>query len=384
LIGILLLLIPIGVHAWPYGKPRVTLTNLGPAVQGLNGIITSLDYSQDGSKLAITQKLKEREWALRIVDANNDENGKILKVAAGQSRFRPVFVSNGSSILLTGDQGQGLRLLKVQTETGQTEVLASQGIQPLGEGNPWSEISRRFLYVSKGASGYRLNALDPVTRNVRVLLETTQQILSPSWTRNADQVAYVRATAKNTGVYVLDLATQKQTLLVANDPNAKEEELFRPEAQEAVKNVPFLKRLFAKKEPHILLLNAVLPAPDGFRLLYRAEKGKDSSLWTILPDGTKQSCLYESKGTLDQLAWLKDGHTVFFQETQNRFGFRAPLVNIRVLDVELGKMSNLLPPIVSCQAPAVSPDGVKVAFAGRSGLWYPSQGHLGIWVAVLR
>lgn len=50
------------------------------------------------------------------------------------------------------------------------------------------------------------------------------------------------------------------------------------------------------------------------------------------------------------------------------------------------EMESLIWPQISHHSPAPSPDGVKVAFVGSSGLWYPSfglQDHSGIWVAVL-
>jgi hypothetical protein len=197
-------------------------------------------------------------------------------------------------------------------------------------------------------------------------------------------LAYVRATKQNTAVYIMDLPTKKQRMLVANDPDIKEQELFASSTETAVKKLPFLKRFFAKKEPPVPALYAVVPSPDGFRYLYLSKNGNITSFWTILPDGSKRIRIYQTKGVAEQVTWMNDGHKIFFQERQKQYGFLMAHYNIKMLDADLARIVDLIPPQMSNRAPAVSPDGVKVAFTGRSGLWYPSGGHVGIWVAVLR
>lgn len=382
LVLVVIILVPVGLSSLPYGKPQSTLADLGPAVQGLSGDITAMNYSQDGTKLAMAQKLKN-EWFLRVVDSSREDE-KILKVRAGESSFKPTFVLNGKAVIIDAVKDRQRNLYRVDSLNGATVPLTSGGVEEKGEGVPWSEKAGRYLYVTRGDSGYSLNAVDPLSGKIETLLRSAQAILSPSWTREADQVAFVRATRTNTGIYVMDLATRKQRLLVANDPDAPEDSLFKPEAEDVMSKMPFFKRLFAPKAPEILMLYAVVPAADGFRYLYLAKKGGETSIWTILPDGSKRAQIYRTRGAIRQVAWNKDGHKVYFEESLRRFGFMNQHFNIKELDVDLAKVVDLIAPQVSHRAPAVSPDGVKVAFAGRSGLWYPSADRLGIWVAVLR
>lgn len=141
-----------------------------------------------------------------------------------------------------------------------------------------------------------------------------------------------------------------------------------------------------------LAVKEVLPAPDGFRYLYLAEDGKKTSLWSVLADGTKREELYETKGELKDVAWNPDGQKIIFEEKRNRsvlfnlfypYGFLMESKRIRILDANLNTVSDLILPQVSHRAPAVSPDGVKVAFVADQGLWL-RQGHSAIWVAHLR
>ncbi len=391
LIGAVVLLIPVGLYSLPYGKPQAPLADLGPAIQGLSGDIHAMSYSQDGSRLAMAQCLKDG-WYLRIVDAQREDE-KILKVRAstgkfdlskGQGSFKPYFVMNGRAVIIDAVRDGKRNLYRVDADNGAIVQLTTEGVEEKGEGIPWSEKSGRFLYVTRGDSGYSLKALDPATGKSETLLQTVQAVLSPSWTRDADKVAYVRATRSNTGVYVMDVPTRKQRLLVANDPDAPEESLFKPEAEDIARNVPLLKRLFAPRSNDVLVLYAILPSADGFRHLYLARKGEETSFWTILPDGSGRSRIYKTRGTVRQVAWSRDGHKIYFEESQRRFGFAANHYNIKELDADLSKVVDLIAPQVSHRAPAVSPDGVKVAFTGRSGLWYPSSDRLGVWVAVLR
>ena len=131
-------------------------------------------------------------------------------------------------------------------------------------------------------------------------------------------------------------------------------------------------------------IQLVEPAPDGFRYLYVTHKDRETALWTILSDGSKRVKISKTEHTLTDVAWFPDGQKIAYQDHGRRFGFWSPSDNILVVDANLYTSQSLILPQLTAHSPAISPDGVKVAFASSQGLWYPSFNRKGIWIAVLR
>lgn len=73
-------------------------------------------------------------------------------------------------------------------------------------------FSTRIAYVtlqrgSKGETDYRLQIADADGRRSRVLLKTTEPVLSPAWSPKADKIAYVSFETGRPAVYVQTIAT---------------------------------------------------------------------------------------------------------------------------------------------------------------------------------
>ena len=386
--GTFCLILIIMLNALPYGKPCAELKGLGLASKDPVGEIGILSYSPEQKsvlnnpdtstrqKLAFSLKTKEG-WVLQIIDAKadetvvpNDENypkevvSKFV-VKAGEEAFHPYFVEGGKAILLDGVKGGKRGLWKVDTSTGLTTILRRSGVQPFTDGSPWSEKTKQFLYVTADDSGYKLNAY-PEGKAKKALFRSTSPILSPSWTMSGEDIAY---TDGNHGLFnVLNLASGKSTALISD--------------QEMAENF----------KPKDMMVKEVLPAPDGFRYLYLAEEGKKTTLWSVLADGTKREQIYDVQGSIQDLTWYPDGQKILFEEKRNRagllnlfypYGFLTESRRVRLLDANLETAQDLILPQVSHRAPAISPDGVKVAFVADQGLWL-RQGSTAIWVAHLR
>jgi hypothetical protein len=367
-------------NALPFGNPTADLMNLTLATKSLQGEIQNINYfsAPDHSKdeIVFSQKTDEG-FFLDVITAVFSQQEPLkpyvasFKVPAGDEVFRSIFVKNGTLILADMALNGSRSFWKVDVKNGKASLLC-RNIQPIEDGIPWSESRGQFLYVTQADGKYRLNILTLASGKSKILMTSENPIHTPSWVpplnpqHNAkgfypeQQVAY--ADGIHGLFYVVDVKTGDKEPLMSEAERSLEGK-FVPEGKTV----------------------EAIPAPDGFRYLYLAEKNKTTEFWLVLADGTKREMIYQTNASVSNLAWHPDGQQIVFEEIHAGLdhGFFKTVSTAKLLDANLGNCVNLLPPQISTRSPAVASDGVKVAFVAGEGLWYPAVGQ-GIWVAALR
>jgi hypothetical protein len=381
-----LLILPAAIGILPIHQHTTLLRDLAPAYKGLEGQTSALTYSPDGKTLALAQKIG-KTWNLVLLQGG-EEASPALSVPAGDDAFRPVFVNGGRSLVCDFQVGSARNLYLVDSVSGRTAPITREGVFPTGEGTPWSEASGRFLYTTQDGNNFEIRSVSPdQPLKPMVLQRDDKSFRSPSWFDGGKKIAWVGGSSDDLSVLLLDVK-EKKIIVLAQAHDAIENSAFTPEGAQALGKIGSkLNVNLAPKAPALTRINFVLPAPDDFRLLYSINRGKISELWAVLPDGTKASRIYQTEGEIRNVAWTPDGQQVVFEETVpgRRHFFVESIPNIQVLDVNVGTHTTLILPQVAHRSPAVSPDGVKVAFLGSLGLWYPSlSSHSALWVSVLR
>ena len=365
------LLAPVAYGALPLGS-RVDLVGLGLIASGKgmeDSKVEALSYSPDSKKIAVS--LKSDSGCSVLVEKSEPTGNKLAggadeltivsyKAPAGEEAVRPVFVAHGRYFLIDAVKNGQRGIWRVNSETGSTVSLRESGVEPFGDGFPWSPQKGLFLYVSRAGEGYRLNSLNPLTNQSKVLMRSENPIFTPSWSPNGKEVSY--ADGVQGFVRLFDLKTKERDGLMSGVERAEGDQ-FKPEGtvQEAI------------------------PAPDGFRYLYVTKKGKTTAVWAIRADGTHRDKLYETRNIVKKIAWNPDAQKIVFEEKLPDLWFLSRPSCVKILDANVGPgvVQNLIPSQISNFSPSVSSDGVKIAFAASEGLWYPSFGQ-GVWVAVLR
>jgi hypothetical protein len=367
------LLAHVTYSALPFRKPCVDLINLTLATKSLSGQVLNLAYfskdNHNGNKISFSQKT-DNGWLLQLINPEKPSS-PILKIQAGDESFRSLFINDGNFLLAdmtkNGDRG----LWKVNVETGKTTLLR-RNIQPMEEGNPWSESRGEVLYVTQSEGRNQLNIFTLATGKSKVLVTSENPIHTPSWVPPLNPPHDLAGHCPESEVAYADGV---HGLFYLVNIKTGEKEPLMSQAERSLDN-KFVAEGKATK---------VIPAPDGFRYLYLAEKDKKNELWLVLADGTKRGMIYQTTASLEDIVWHPDGQKIVFEEVHHGWdlGFLTSFSVTKLLDANLGTCLNLLPPQISTRSPAVASDGVKVAFVAGEGLWYPSMGH-GIWVATLR
>jgi Tol biopolymer transport system component len=275
-------------------------------------------------------------------------------------------VEKGSSVLADFLKGSSRNLYLINLAKGTIKPLTHSGIEHVLGGVPWSEKNQQFLYVVKTSGRYQLNALTIPTGKSIKILSSSKPILSPSWVSTGYQIAYVDGICERPYVYDLELKTSKA--LFSDDEKAQ------------------IVASGGKKKMGLPAIE-VIPSPDSFRYLFKCQKGDVTVLETALADGSKANEIYRSFHPIDHLSWMDFSQKIIFEEKGRQAMYLIPSKNIQIEDANQCVLQYLIWPQISHHSPAPTPDGVKVAFVGSSGLWYPSLGlseSSGIWVAVLR
>ncbi|RMX06049.1 Tol-Pal system protein TolB [Corticibacter populi] len=194
-------------------------------------------------------------------------------------------------------------------------------------------FSTRLAYVTKGQR-YSLWVSDADGENAQAALTSPEPIISPAWSPNGAQLAYVSFESRKPVVYVHEVATG-QRRLVAN---------FRGSN------------------------SAPTWSPDGRRLAVTLTRDGSSQLYTIAATGGEPARIMQSGGIDTEPCFSSDGQFIYF--VSDRGGspqiYRVPSSGGGAQRVTFSGSYNI--------SPALSPDGAYLAYISRTGGGY--QLHL--------
>jgi len=188
-------------------------------------------------------------------------------------------------------------------------------------------FSTRITYVTKTGSRYTLWVADSDGENSQTALASPESIISPAWSPNGLQIAYVSFESRKPVIYVHDVASGKRRL-IAN---------FRGSN------------------------SAPAWAPDGRSLAVTLSRDGGSQLYTIDANGGEPRRLIQSSGIDTEPVFSADGRNIYF--VSDRGGspqvYRMPASGGNPERVTFAGSYNI--------SPALSPDGRWLAYISRIG-----------------
>ena len=186
-------------------------------------------------------------------------------------------------------------------------------------------FSTRLAYVTKSGPRYTLWVADSDGENAQAALTSPEPIISPSWSPNGNELAYVSFESRKPVVYVHEVSTGRRRL-VAN---------FRGSN------------------------SAPAWSPDGQRLGVTLTRDGSSQIYTISAQGGDPSRIMQSSGIDTEPAFSSDGAYIYF--VSDRGG--SPQI-YRVLSMGGGAQRVTFEGNYNI-SPAISPDGSKLAYIAR-------------------
>ncbi len=186
-------------------------------------------------------------------------------------------------------------------------------------------FSTRIAYITKAAQRYTLWVADADGENAQTALTSPEPIISPAWSPNGTQLAYVSFESRKPVVYAHDIASGKRRL-IAN---------FRGSN------------------------SAPAWSPDGRILAVTLSRDGGSQLYTIDANGGEPRRLAQSGSIDTEPAYSPDGKSIYF--VSDRGGapqiYRMAATGGNIERVTFTGSYNI--------SPSVSPDGRWLAYISR-------------------
>ena len=188
-------------------------------------------------------------------------------------------------------------------------------------------FSTRLAYVTKAGNRYTLWVADSDGENAQAALGSPEPIISPVWSPDGTQLAYVSFESRKPVIYVHDVASGRQRLLAT----------FKGSN------------------------SAPAWSPDGRSLAVTLSRDGGSQLYLISASGGEPRRLTQSQSIDTEPAFSPDGASIYF--VSDRGGapqiYRMPVGGGAAQRVTFNGSYNV--------SPAVSPDGRYLAYVSRTG-----------------
>jgi TolB protein len=188
-------------------------------------------------------------------------------------------------------------------------------------------FSTRISYVAKQGDRYNLWVADADGENAQTALVSPEPIISPAWSPNGSQLAYVSFEARKPVIYTHEVATGRRRLL-ANFKGSN---------------------------------SAPAWSPDGRQVLATLTLGGNSQIYALDAAGGQPTRLSQSSSIDTEPAFSPDGKQVYF--VSDRGGspqiYRMPASGRGAERVTFEGNYNI--------SPTVSPDGRWLAYVTRTG-----------------
>ena len=289
---------------------------------------------------AVVQADLERSGQFRIVDAGGVALDEMTRpdLALWRSKGADSFVNGSISRLVDGRfdvrfrlwdvvRGQDIGAQSYAVTQADLRLVAHQIADYVYERLTGEKgvFSTRVAYVTKSGQRYQLWVSDADGENAQAALASPEPIISPAWSPNGAQLAYVSFESRKPVIYTHDVLTGKRRL-IAN---------FRGSN------------------------SAPAWAPDGRSLAVTLSKDGGSQLYVIDANGGEPRRLLQSSSIDTEPAFSPDGKTLYF--VSDRGGapqiYKMPSAGGNVERVTFTGTYNI--------SPAISPDGRWLAYITR-------------------
>jgi TolB protein len=230
-------------------------------------------------------------------------------------------------------------------------------------------FATRIAYVTRSGRQFSLHITDADGEGGQVALRSSEPIISPAWSPNGREIAYVSFESQKAVVWVQDVATGKRSI-VANFKGSNSAPAWSPDGSElamtlsrdAPAQVYILPR--AGGTPRRLTTSPAIDtepvfSPDGRQVYFVSDRGGGPQIYRVSSSGGNAERVTFTGGYNISPAISPDGRTLAYV---NRTGSAFRLTT---LDLSNGIVQTLSD-TVDDESPSFAPNGRLIVFATRA------------------
>lgn len=228
--------------------------------------------------------------------------------------------------------------------------------------------------VSPTETAYQLNLADADGGRAQVLLESPEPIMSPSWSPDGTQIAYVSFESSRPRIYIQELATGERDQLT-DFPNINSSPVWSPDGTKMamvlskdgnpdIYVMDLRTRELRKVTNHFAVDTEPSWMPDGQSLLYTSEQGGNGrpQIYEVALDtGWSERVTFEGDWN-SKAKMLPDGQNLVLihrYDTNDEF-------HVAIMNLERGTIRELTSTSLD-ESPTIAPNASMIMYASKSG-----------------
>ncbi len=311
-----------------------------------------------------------KDW--RVVGMENLVVGKVLSSPDGGYvvEFR----------LLDVYQGKQLLGFRIPTTAENMRLTAHHVSDLIYEKllNQKGAFASRIAYItvekkSAKRSVYRLQVADADGYDPHTILESTQPLLSPAWSPDGDQLAYVSFEDRNSAVYLQDIRTGKREKIISGR-GINSAPAFAPDGERLavtlsrdgnpeIYTYSLRTRNLTRLTNHAAIDTEANWAPDGRSLIFTSDRGGGPQIYRLKFDGSAPQRLTFNMGNYNSRGRHSPDGKKIAVVNGGKGGYRIAVLDLATNGFEILTNARL------DESPSFAPNGSMIIYAtmGPSG-----------------
>ena len=229
--------------------------------------------------------------------------------------------------------------------------------------------STKLMYVTKNLDTHKLIISDADGFNDQVLLKSNKSIISPAWSSDGKQIAYVSFENNRAQVFIQDLASGKRDLILSSSSSVSSP-AWSPDG----KNLALTSTKDGNSEIYIIDLNNkkisrltensaidTEPAwsPDGKKIIFTSDRSGSPQIYEINVR-TKLKRRLTTQGTYNARAsYISEDEIVLVHRFSSNFNVAKMNITTRKLEV--------LTTTKNDESPCIAPNGNVIIYSAKEG-----------------
>ncbi|MEH6559360.1 MAG: Tol-Pal system beta propeller repeat protein TolB [Oceanicoccus sp.] len=234
-------------------------------------------------------------------------------------------------------------------------------------------FSTKLLYVSAVARGnaqytYRLLTADVDGARERIVFESKEPILTPSWAPDGETIAYVSFETTRPAIFMHNLRTNQRTQLTnfkglngapAWSPDGKQLAMvLSKDGSPDIYVMTVATRELKRVTRHFAIDTEPSWMPDGKSLVYTSDRGGKPQIYQVnLTSGYEERVTFEGSYNAKARVVPGGGGIIMVHRSMGRD-------HIALLDIERGKI-NILTETDLDESPSIAPNGAILLYATK-------------------